>query len=227
MSGNSEGLLVVDIGGSRMRLMLAEGGPWREVPTGRDFRPQDAVRQIQELADVWRFDRIAIGCPGPVRAERVVAPPLHLGPGWVGFDFAAALGRPVRLVNDALLQAMGAWRGGRMLYLGLGTGLGAALVAEGVAVSLELGQLLWPAGGTFEDRLGARGLARNGREVWLSDLARAIAIFAPAMIADEVVLGGGNARLVEPLPPGCRTGDPEAFVRSGALRLWQAEMRVL
>lgn len=219
-------ILIVDIGGSRIRVAVEGVRELREAPTGRGFTPEDAVRAIRELAAGWPYERVAIGCPGPVRAHRVAAPPLNLGPGWVGFDFGEALGVPVRLVNDALLQAIGAHRGGRMLFLGLGTGLGTALVTDEMALSLELGQLPWPGGGSFEDRLGARGLASAGREVWLRDLYQAIAWLRCATVAEEVVLGGGNARLVGPPPAGCRIGHPEEDIPAGGIRLWRNELRL-
>lgn len=222
MSGR---ILVVDVGGSRTKLYLEGTDAERSFETGPRFGPADLVRALREATADWEHDRVALGCPGPVRAGRLVGEPVNLGPGWAGFDFAAALGRPVRLVNDALLQAIGAHRGGRMLFLGLGTGLGAALVAGNVALSLEFAHLPWPGGGTFEDRLGTRGLDRHGRDTWLADLAFTVDLFARATVADEVVLGGGNARLVATPPAGCRIGSPQD-ARAGGIRLWRDALQV-
>lgn len=222
----SDRILIVDIGGSRTKLYLEGTDQVRSFATGPRFRPTDAVQQIFEHTRDWTYGRIAIGCPGPVRAGRLVGEPVNLGEGWAGFDFATPLGRPVRLVNDAVLQAIGAYRQGRMLFLGLGTGLGTALIAEGVAVALEFAHLPWPGGGTYEDRLGSRGLKRQGLDRWLADLALTIELFAQATLADEVVLGGGNARLVTAPPPRCRIGSP-ADARLGGIRLWRDQLLLL
>lgn len=228
MSGAGGRILVVDIGGSSLKLFLEGAAEVRTAPTGPDFGPADAVRTIHATAGDWAYDRLTIGCPGPVRGGRVVGRPVNLGPGWVGFDFAAAFGRPVRLVNDAVLQTLGAARGGegRTLFLGLGTGLGAALAAGPVVLGLELARLPWPTGGTWEDRLGARGLAANGRRVWREDLARAIAEARRVLLAEEVVLGGGNARLVGTPEEGCRLADGGEALRGG-VRLWREAPMVL
>ncbi len=219
-------ILVVDIGGNKIKLACSTGEERRKAPSGADLTPARAMTLIRELAEGWHYDRVTVGCPGPVRDGRLVGEPVNLGTGWVGFDFAAAFGRPTRLVNDALLQAIGSWEGGKMLFLGLGTGLGSALVVDGSALALELAHLPYKRKWTYEDCLGRRGLARMGRKRWEKMVWDVVARFREAFLVDEVVLGGGNAKRLHRLPPGCRLGGNTLAILGG-LRVWTDPIRIL
>ncbi|HFD16756.1 MAG TPA: ROK family protein [Rhodospirillales bacterium] len=218
--------LIVDIGGNKIKLALAGREERRKAPSAPDLTPERAMEAIRELAADWHYDRVTLGCPGPVRDGRLVGEPVNLGRGWVGFDFAAAFERPVKLVNDALLQAIGSWEGGKMLFLGLGTGLGSALVAPGVALALELAHLPYKRKWTYEDCLGRRGLQRMGRKRWERMVWDVVARFRDAFLVDEVVLGGGNAKRLRQIPEGCRLGSNALAVRGG-LRVWTEPFRFL
>jgi len=212
-------VLVVDIGGSRVKLKVSNGNEVRRFESGPDLTPQTTVARVQELTADWRFDAISIGYPGTVNANGPSAEPGNLGCGWVEFDFEAALGKPVRVVNDAVLQALGGYEGGRMLFLGLGTGVGSALVTEHVVVPLELGCLTWKDA-TVWDWLGRDALKAHGVDEWSRDVAGVTAMLREACVADYVLLGGGNAHKVKPLPDGTRLGGNEhAF--DGGYRLWE------
>lgn len=213
-------VLVIDVGGSHVK-MLATG---RRVPvkfeSGKKMTPRRMMKQVSRMTSDWRFDVVSIGIPGAVGPKGALREPGHLGRGWVGFDFAAAFGKPVRVINDAAMQALGGYAGGRMLFLGMGTGLGSALVAERVVVPLELGCLPFSGRQTLAQRLGKRGLAKHGKPAWQRALAQAVKVLRASFSADYVVLGGGNARNVNPLPPGTRRGGNEdAF--TGGFRLWE------
>src|SRR5262245_17846950 len=174
---------------------------------------------LQAGAD-WSYGVVSVGYPGPVLRGRPVSDPVHLGPGWVGFDFDAAFGRPVKLVNDAVMQALGSYEGGRMLFLGLGTGLGTALIVDGMIEPMELGHLPYRKA-TFEDYVGIRGLKRLGKQKWRRVVADVVARLTAALEPDSVVLGGGNVKKLKALPPLCRAGDnANAFV--GGFRLWES-----
>jgi polyphosphate glucokinase len=178
---------------------------------------------VKRLAKDWKYELVSIGYPGRVRFNRPIAEPLNLAKGWVGFNFEAAFQRPVRIINDAAMQALGSYRGGTMLFLGLGTGLGSAMVVEGVVVPFELGQLSYKRG-TVEDYLGRRGLQRFGRKKWRQEVAYYIGRLVPALHLDDVVLGGGNVKKLKTLPEGCRGGDNvNAFL--GGFRLWEDDLR--
>jgi polyphosphate glucokinase len=179
------------------------------------------VSAVERLSAGWRFDRVSIGYPGPVLHGRVVAEPHNLGKGWMGFDFRKAFGRPVKIINDAAMQALGSYRGGRMLFLGLGTGLGSAMIIDGMLEPMELGHLPYKAGRTFEDYLGKRGLARLGEARWRKHVMDVVERLRAALGPDEVVIGGGNAARLGKLPRGIRRGDNDnAFI--GGFRLWTA-----
>jgi polyphosphate glucokinase len=177
------------------------------------------VDAVRELAKGWNYDAISIGYPGLVGQNGPRSEPLNLGPGWVGFDFAAALDRPVRIVNDAAMQALGSYEGGRMLFLGLGTGLGSVLISENVIVTLELGRLGYGDEQTLGEVLGRRGLERLGKKTWRKEVARIVPTLMAAFAADYVVLGGGNSKTLKELPPGARMGHNLTSFRGG-LRLW-------
>jgi polyphosphate glucokinase len=218
--------LVVDLGGKAIKLAL--GAPvWRQkLPSGRELTPARFVQEVQAATVGWDYDQLSVGCPGPVKDGRLTLEPVNLGPGWRGLDLAAAFHKPAKIINDAAMQALGSYEGGKMLFLGLGTGLGAALVADGLVLSLELAHLPYRDGLTFEDFTGLRGLERLGRAAWLEAVHDTVARLRAAMVADYVVLGGGNALLIERMPEATRPGRNENAIIGGQ-RLWQAPVRIL
>jgi polyphosphate glucokinase len=212
-------VLVIDIGGSHVKMRLSRTPDVRRFASGSKLAPTALIAEVQSATRDWRYDVISVGFPGLISNGTPGAEPGHLGDGWIGFDFTRAFGKPVRLVNDAVMQALGAYDGGRMLFLGLGTGLGSALVTEHVVVPLELGNLPFRNGRTMGDCLGRRGLEENGLQRWMNDVRDATTVLRSACAADYVVLGGGNAERVEPLPEHTRRGGNEdAF--TGGFRLW-------
>jgi ROK family len=216
-------ILVVDIGGSNVKLMISLEEKRRKFDSGPKLSPNETVEQIGEVAADWDFEAVAIGFPAPVRDGKIMKDPKHLGKGWAGFDFAKALGKPVRLINDAALQALGSYRGaGRMLFLGLGTGLGSALVWENHVLSLELGDLPYIDDGIIEDQLGDEGMKAMGKKDWQAETLRAVKQLKLALIADYVVLGGGNAKFIEKLPDGFELGH-NRNVFPGGCRLWETD----
>jgi len=214
-------ILVIDIGGSNVKLMISRAGK-RKFKSGPHLTPREMVAQIEPLVSDRKFDAISIGFPSPVRDGRIVSEPKHLGKGWVRFDFEKAFGKPVRIINDASMQALGSYHGGRMLFLGLGTGLGSALVWTNYVLSLELGDLPYRNGSIIEDYLGKPGLARLGEKTWRRDVEHALVQLKKALIADYVVLGGGNAKKFDELTEGIERGhNRNAFF--GGTRLWQTD----
>ena len=214
-------ILVIDIGGSNVKLMISRSAK-RKFKSGPHLTPREMVAQIEPLVSNWKFDAISMGFPSPVRDGRIVTEPKHLGKGWVRFDFEKPFGKPVRIINDASMQALGSYRGGRMLFLGLGTGLGSALVWTNYVLPLELGDLPYRNGSIIEDYLGKPGLARLGEKTWLRDVEHALVQLKKALIADYVVLGGGNAKKFDELPEGIERGhNRNAFL--GGTRLWQID----
>ena len=212
-------VLVVDVGGNHVKVLATGQKQLRKLPSGPKLTPREMVREVKRAVKDWKFDVISIGYPGPVIHGRPLQEPYNLGTGWVGFDFVKAFGRPVRLINDAAMQAMGSYRGGRMLFLGLGTGLGSAMIVDGALQPLELGHLPYKNGKTYEDYLGARGLHRVGKKKWRRYVASVVAKLRAALNADYVVLGGGNVKKMKKLPPKTRLGaNGNAFV--GGYRLW-------
>lgn len=217
-------ILVIDIGGSHVKMLVSGRKTVRQFPSGNHLTPQQMVAGVRELTVDWDYDVVSIGYPGPVVRDRVLLEPWNLGKGWVGFDFAKAFGCPVKVINDASMQALGSYRHGRMLFLGLGTGLGSALIVEGIVVSTELAHLPYRKS-TFEDYVGARGLEKHGKKKWRKFVADVTARLMAALEPDEVVLGGGNVRLLKDLPALCRAGDNrKAFI--GGIRLWQPAGRL-
>lgn len=215
-------ILVVDVGGTKVKILASgQTGP-RKAPSGKEFTPSRLVETVRKLAHGWEYQAISIGYPGLVGANGPRSEPENLGPGWVGFDFAAAFGMPVKMVNDAVMQALGSYDGGRMLFLGLGTGLGSALITGNVIVPLELGRLLFAGERTLGDVLGRRGLKRGGKGRWREAVQKAVTALMGAFVADYVVIGGGNAKHVKELPPGARRGHNLTAFRGG-IRLWGLE----
>ncbi len=215
-------VLVLDIGGTNVKILATGQTEPRKAPSGKEFTPAKLVETVRELANDWNYEAITIGCPALVGPHGPRSEPGNLGPGWVGFDFAAAFGKPVKMVNDAAMQALGSYEGGRMLFLGLGTGLGSALIAGHVIIPLELGRLLYDAEWTLGQVLGRAGLERLGKAAWREAVRRTVTALMGAFVADYVVVGGGNAKRVKELPPGVRMGHNLTAFRGG-LRLWSVE----
>jgi predicted NBD/HSP70 family sugar kinase len=214
-------ILVIDVGGSNVKLMISRSEK-RKFKSGPELTPRAVVAQLKPLVSDWKFDAISMGFPAPVRDGRILSEPKNLGKGWVGFDFEKALGEPVRIINDAAMQALGSYHGGRMLFLGLGTGLGSALVWDNYVLPLELGDLPYRNGSIIEDYLGKTGLARLGEKTWRRDVEHALVQLKKSLIADYVVLGGGNAKKLDALPEGIERGhNRNAFL--GGTRLWQID----
>jgi len=214
--------LVVDIGGTHVKLMV-EGAEQRMFDSGAKMQPNDFVAQLKEQSRDWKFDNISIGFPAPVRGGKIISNPKHLGQGWVGFDFGKSLGKPVQVINDAAMQALGSYKGGKMLFLGLGTGLGSTLIVDGIIEPMELGHLPYKKA-TFEDYVGVRGLEAHGSRKWRQYVADIVKRLMAAIEPDYVVLGGGNVKHIKVLPDGCKAGDnANAFV--GGFRLWKKPSR--
>ena len=214
-------ILVIDIGGTHVKLMISRAKK-RKFKSGQKLTPREMVKQIKVEIDGWKFDAISIGFPAPVRDGRILAEPKHLGKGWVRFNFEKALGKPVRVVNDAALQALGSYRGGRMLFLGLGTGLGSTLVFPDMVLPLELGDLPYCNDRIIEDFLGKHGIAELGEKEWERLVMGAVAQLKKSFIADYIVLGGGNTKKLSVLPEGAEQGhNRNAYL--GGVRLWQTD----
>jgi polyphosphate glucokinase len=213
-------VLVIDVGGTRVKLRASGSEEVRRFRSGRDLTPDRFMEEVGRKTGDWHYNVVSIGYPGSVAGGTPIAEPGNLGPGWVDFDFETAFNRPVRVTNDAILQALGAYRSGRMLFLGLGTGVGSALVSEHVLIPLELGCLPHPAGGSLFDHLGRAARRQHGHAAWQAAVIELIPLLRSALASDYVVLGGGNGRKVEPLPPlTFRGGRHDAF--EGGFRLWQ------
>ena len=212
-------VLVVDIGGTNVKILATGETIPRKFPSGRKLTPRKMVAGVKKLAADWKYDVVAIGVPGPVGRGRLLEEPHNLGRGWVNFNFKSAFGRPVRIINDAAMQALGSYKRGLLLFLGLGTGLGAALVADGVVVPLELAHMPFKDG-TWEDYLGVLALHRLGRKKWEKYVAFGTARIIEATRPDDVVLGGGNAKKLKKLPKGCRLGN-NAYAFKGGFRMWE------
>lgn len=215
-------VLVVDIGGSHVKLLMSQEDQ-RKFSSGPGMTPRDFVANFKETVRSWSFDAISIGFPSPIRQGRIVRNPKHLGQGWAGFDFRKPLGKPVHVVNDASMQALGSYhRRGRMLFLGLGTGLGSALVWEKTLFPLELGDLPYRDGDIIEEWVGQPGLERLGQKKWMREVEFAIMYLKKSFIADYVVVGGGNARFFDQLPEGFERGSNRNAYRGG-VRLWEVD----
>ncbi|HEY9616227.1 MAG TPA: ROK family protein [Microcoleaceae cyanobacterium] len=212
-------VLVIDIGGTNIKFLATEQSESRKFPSGRTMTPAGMVAGVKEMTHDWTYDVVAIGYPGLVLKGQIAKEPHNLAPGWIGFDFETVFGCPAKLINDAAMQALGSYRSGTMLFLGLGTGLGSAMVVEGVVVPMELAHLSYKKG-TFEDYLGIGGLKRLGDKKWRKHVEDCIGRFISALELDDVVIGGGNAKKLKQLPPKCRTGD-NANAFTGGFRLWE------
>jgi polyphosphate glucokinase len=211
-------VLVIDVGGSNVKILASGQRERRSFPSGPTLTPRRMVSEVRKLAADWNYDVVAIGYPGPVLGGRPLAEPHNLGRGWVGFDFARAFGRPVKIVNDAAMQALGSYESGKMLFLGLGTGLGTAMIVEGIIAPMELAHLPYKKG-TYEDYVGRIALKRYGKKKWQRHVADVVRCLTAALQPDQIVIGGGNAKRLETLPPRCRAGD-NANAFHGGFRLW-------
>jgi polyphosphate glucokinase len=212
-------VLVVDVGGTHVKVLASGQNEPRKFDSGPDLVPRRMVSEVKKITRGWEYDAVSIGYPGPVLHNRPVAEPHNLGSGWVGFHFETAFRHPVKLINDAAMQAFGSYKGGKMLFLGLGTGLGSTMIVNGIIEPMELGHLPYKKS-TYEGYVGQRGLDRRGKRKWRQHVEDVVARLIAALEPDDVVLGGGNARLLEKLPAGCRAGDnANAFV--GGFRLWE------
>jgi polyphosphate glucokinase len=214
--------LVIDIGGTNVKLKLQNHEEIKKLGSGPDLTPETMVQSISEIVREWKPTRITIGYPGPVVKGKIHLEPANLGRGWVGFDFEAAFQLPLKIINDAAMQAMGSYQGGRMLFLGLGTGLGTTFIINNLVAPLELGHLPYRKKMTFEQWVGAAGLDRLGKNRWQKAVHDVVTRLRDAFIADYVVLGGGNAKKLDEVPPGCRVGDNKnAFL--GGERVWEGD----
>jgi polyphosphate glucokinase len=213
-------VLVIDVGGTHVKILATGQEESREFESAPTMTARQMVAGVKKLAGSWRYDAVSIGYPGAVARNRPVAEPHNLGRGWVSFDFEAAFGCRAKVINDAAMQALGSYEGGCMLFLGLGTGLGSAMVIGGVAQPMELAHLPYKKGGTFEDYVGKRGLDRLGKKKWAKAVEDVVKRLKYALQADYVVIGGGNAKRLGELPDGARLGaNANAFV--GGVRLWE------
>jgi polyphosphate glucokinase len=216
-------VLTVDVGGSHVKLMDSVNRQRRHFDSGRGLTARQMCEGVLALAADWDYSAVSIGIPAPIRNNRPLSNPPNLGDGWIEFDYAAAFGKPLKILNDAAMQALGSYRGGKTLFLGLGTGLGSAMVTQHRVAQMELGHMPYRKKKTFEDYVGERGLQRLGEEKWRKHVARVVAILQNALLPEEVILGGGNVRLLAELPRGCRRGDnDDAFL--GGFRLWENEL---
>ena len=211
-------VLAVDVGGSRVKALASNEDERRRFESGPTLTPQEMIAGVLEIAEGWTWEVVSVGIPTPVRGGLPIAEPVNLGEGWVGFDYEGAFGKPTKVVNDAAMQALGSYEGGRMLFLGLGTGLGSALVVDGILESLELGHLPFRKK-TFEDYVSARALEKRGKKKWKQAVFEVVERLSAAMQPDYVVIGGGGADELDELPPHARRGDNnDAF--QGGFRLW-------
>lgn len=212
-------VLVIDIGGTNIKFTATGRKEPVKFPSGLKMSPRKMVAQIKKETAGWKYDAVAIGYPGVVKADKIITEPHNLAKGWVGFNFARALGKPVKLINDAAMQALGSYRKGIMLFLGLGTGLGTALVVDGKVIPMELAHLSYKSY-TYEHYLGQKALDKKGRKKWNRQVQEAVEQLVAAFVCDDVVLGGGNVKNLKQLPAGCRTGD-NANAFKGGMRLWE------
>jgi polyphosphate glucokinase len=212
-------VLVIDIGGTNVKILATGQNESRRFPSGPTLTPKRMVAGVKKLVGDWKYKEVSIGYPGMVVRNRPLAEPHNLGRGWVGFDFEAAFKHPVKLINDAAMQALGSYKGGKMLFLGLGTGLGSTMICDGIVEPMELAHLPYKKA-TYEDYVGERSLEKRGKKKWRRHVADVVEQLVAALEPDDVVLGGGNVKKLKTLPKGCRAGDnANAFL--GGFRMWE------
>jgi polyphosphate glucokinase len=217
-------VLAIDVGGTHVKVLLSGEDTPRKFESGPTMTPGEMVKGVKKITKDWKYDAIAMGYPAPVMRNHPILDPYNLAKGWVGFPYAKAFGCPIKILNDAAMQALGSYKGkGRMLFLGLGTGLGTAVVDNGIVEPMELGHLPYKNGKTYEDYVGLRGLNKHGKKKWRKNVADVVERLTAAIEPDDVVLGGGNVKKLKKLPPRCRLGDNyNAFI--GGFRLWDLEL---
>jgi predicted NBD/HSP70 family sugar kinase len=219
-SANTKRVLVIDVGGTHIKMLATGQKEVRKIPSGPTMTAGKMVRVVKECVKDWKFDCVSLGYPGPIINGHPLREPHNLGGGWMRFDFSRAFGCPVKILNDAAMQALGSYKGGRMLFLGLGTGLGSAMIVDGMLEPMELAHLTYKKGKTYEDYLGLRGLERLGKKKWRLQVAKITKKLKAALEADYVVLGGGNSKKLKKLPASARLGSNEnAFL--GGFRMWE------
>jgi polyphosphate glucokinase len=214
-------ILVLDVGGSHVKLRVGDRGTPKKFETGPTMSAAEMTKAVRKLVDLDDYDAVSIGYPGMVVRGRIAAEPFNLGKGWLGFDFEKALEKPVRIINDASMQAVGSYAGGRMLFLGLGTGMGATLILDGVVEPMEFGHLPYKNGRSYEQYVGQHGLERLGKRKWRKEVEAVVAQLSHALEVDYTVLGGGNVRLLKKLPKGARAGANSNAMTGGRL-IWEA-----
>lgn len=219
-SAGKRHVLVIDVGGSKIKLRRPDGKQVVKFPSGKSMTPDKMVMEAQRIAAEWSYDVVSIGFPGPVIHGHPADDPKNLGSGWTRFDYKKAFRRPVKLINDAAMQALGSYENGRMLFLGLGTGLGSALIVDDILVPLELGEIRYSRTKTMEDVLGKSALKKRGRPIWERSVHAAVANLKKAFLADNVILGGGNAKKLKRMPAGARRG-ANRYAFRGGVRLWE------
>jgi polyphosphate glucokinase len=213
-------VLMIDVGGTNVKIMASYEGEMRKMPSGENLSASEMVRGVIELASDWEFDRISLGFPGLVQNGLPIREPHNLGDGWVGFDYSKAFGKPVRIINDAAMQALGNYTRGRLLFLGFGTSIGAAMIVDDIVVPIEVGLVKLTRTSRLMDRVTQEALDRYGQEVWMKAVVEGVAILDNIIKPDEIILGGGNSELIDPLPAKCRRVDNRsAYI--GAQRLWE------
>jgi polyphosphate glucokinase len=215
-------ILVIDVGGTHVKILASGEKDKREIDSGPTLTARQMVSSVKKLADAWEYDVVSIGYPGPVVHDRPMAEPHNLGKGWLGFNFAAAFKLPTKVINDAAMQALGSYRGSKMLFLGLGTGLGSTMIVDGIVQPMELAHLPYKKR-TYEDYVGARALEEFGKKAWRKHVEDVVECLVAALQPDDVVLGGGNAKKLKELPPLCRLGD-NANAFKGGFRMWEGPL---
>ncbi|MBM4009441.1 MAG: ROK family protein [Planctomycetes bacterium] len=215
-------VLAIDIGGTNVKIRIASDPQKRAFASGPTLTPQQMLDGVKDLSKDWDYDTVSIGLPAPIVKNQPAHDPINLGKGWTEFDYDNGFSKPVKVINDAAMQAVGSYDGGRMLFLGLGTGLGSCLICQHVIVPTELAHMPFKKGGTFEDYVGKGALKKNGRKRWEKNVHKTVEILSAALLPDYVVIGGGNAANLKEMPANCRLGDnANAFV--GGFRLWEPE----
>jgi len=216
----SHGVLVIDVGGTHVKMLVSGQPEPRKFDSGPKMSAEKMVKQVKAAIRDWHYDRVTVGLPCPIVNGHPLREPHNLADGWMKFNFSTAFGLPLKIINDAAMQALGSYQGGSMLFLGLGTGLGSAMIVNGILEPMELAHLLYRKGKTYEDYLGLRGIERLGKKKWRKQVAKVVKKLKTALEADYVVLGGGNSKLLKDIPPGARLGsNGNAFL--GGFRLWE------